>query len=109
MHCFRLQRLVLQGVQSADKLPGLLACLHSSNACLRWLMLHTAGHRHSKVATALDKQGVGQEALLKLLLDTAFLESWVGLLAGMTVTSVQALVVRQGRKSKVVWAVALVG
>ena len=69
---------VLQGVRSADKLPELLACIHTSNATLRWLVLHMAGSSQSKLSTAVAKQAVDKDALVKLLLDTAFLESWVG-------------------------------
>ena len=67
----------MQGVRSAEKLPGLLACIHSNNVMLRWLLLHMAGHPQSKLSAAVAKQNIDKGAVIKLLLDSAYLESWV--------------------------------
>ena len=67
----------MQGVRAAEKLPGLLACIHSNNVMLRWLLLHMAGHPHSKLSAAVAKQSIDKGAVIRLLLDSAYLESWV--------------------------------
>jgi hypothetical protein len=67
----------MQGVRSAEKLPGLLACIHSNNVMLRWLLLHMAGHPQSKLSAAVAKQSIDKDAVIRLLLDSAYLESWV--------------------------------
>ena len=68
---------MLQGFPATDRLPELLALIESGNVSLRWLLLHSAGPQLSKVAAAVAKQGIDKGKLCKLLLDIAFLESWV--------------------------------
>ncbi|KAL0035553.1 hypothetical protein WJX77_011820 [Trebouxia sp. C0004] len=71
-----IQGQVDKGVRSAEKLPGLLACIHSNNVVLRWLLLHMAGHPQSKLSAAVAKQSIDKDAVIRLLLDSAYLESW---------------------------------
>lgn len=69
--------LVLQGLQAINKLSELLVIISGSNAALRWLLLHPAGPQLSKVAAAVAKQNIDKAKLCALLLDVAYLESWV--------------------------------
>jgi len=41
------------------------------------LLLHMAGHPQSKLSAAVAKQNIDKGAVIKLLLDSAYLESWV--------------------------------
>ena len=68
---------MLQGFPATDRLAELLSLINSSNATLQWLLLHSAGPQLSKVSAAVAKQSMDKQELCKLLLDTAYLESWV--------------------------------
>jgi len=56
---------------------------------LRWLLLHMAGHPQSKLSAAVAKQSINKDAVIRLLLDSAYLESWVRLATHLLVHSLK--------------------